>query len=237
MGIFWSLGSLTPTGLMPKASSTLLRDESTTGPNFFSGAVAVVFVDNSETVVSRDSWEHMCSFLEDPIDSPPPIYTATFASSVVKLTLEFAALTEAGEVIPWGDELPEQPSAPPDDDEEVEQAEFQAHILNQPVTGWPARLLRQLDYKPHKLPLPPIKDLSTDGAYTTAITYNGDFFVMVLRIQHAAAGGRHVIAVTTGGSLWSAGDGLYGQLGIGLRQFGLCTPDGVVDMEANAIEE
>ncbi|OJJ95126.1 hypothetical protein ASPACDRAFT_64726 [Aspergillus aculeatus ATCC 16872] len=58
-----------------------------------------------------------------------------------------------------------------------------------------------------------------------------------LRIQHAAAGGRHVVAVATDGSLWSAGDGLSGQLGIGVRQFGLCTPDGVVDMEANETEE
>ncbi|PYI27823.1 hypothetical protein BP00DRAFT_497770 [Aspergillus indologenus CBS 114.80] len=241
-------------------------------PNLVSGAVAVVFADDSKTVVSWDSWQHVCSFLEDPVGSPPLSYTATFASPVVTLTPEFAALTEAGELFQWGDELPDQPFSPPDDDEESEQAEFQAHILNQPVTRWPARPPRRLDYKPRRLPLPPIKELSTGGAYTTAVTHDGDLFVMGaksghwpdivdanprkglefrpatippdkaantqgLRIQHAAAGGRHVIAFATDGSLWSAGDGLYGQLGIGVRQFGLCTPDGVVDMEANETEE
>ncbi|KAF4159605.1 hypothetical protein CNMCM6069_001248 [Aspergillus lentulus] len=44
-----------------------------------------------------------------------------------------------------------------------------------------------------------------------------------LQIVVAAAGRAHVVALAADGSLWSAGDGLNGQLGIGTRQFGLCT--------------
>lgn len=232
----------------------------------------MVFADDRKTVLSWGSWQHMCSFLENPIGSPPPTHAATFASPVIQLTSEFAALTEAGEVFQWGDELLEQPPAVPDDEEGFGQAEFAARILNGPVTSWPAGPSRRLNYKPHKLPLLPIKEPSTGRAYATAITHTGDLYVMgskrghwpdiedpnpgkalefqpatippdklakthSLRMKHAAAGGRHVVAVATDGSLWSAGDGLSGQLGIGVRQFGLCTADDVVDMEANETEE
>jgi hypothetical protein len=54
-----------------------------------------------------------------------------------------------------------------------------------------------------------------------------------LQIVDAAAGRAHVIALGVDGSLWSAGDGLNGQLGIGTRQFGLCTGDGNTDIAAN----
>lgn len=58
-----------------------------------------------------------------------------------------------------------------------------------------------------------------------------------LDIVDAAAGRTHVVALASDGSLWSAGDGLLGQLGIGIRQFGLCTPGRVIDMLANETEE
>jgi alpha-tubulin suppressor-like RCC1 family protein len=54
-----------------------------------------------------------------------------------------------------------------------------------------------------------------------------------LQIVDAAAGQTHVVALAADGSLWSAGDGLNGQLGIGTRQFGLCTGDGNTDIAAN----
>ncbi|GFG05806.1 putative ankyrin repeat protein PAE1861 [Aspergillus udagawae] len=54
-----------------------------------------------------------------------------------------------------------------------------------------------------------------------------------LQIVDSAAGRAHVIALGVDGSLWSAGDGLNGQLGIGTRQFGLCTGDGNTDIAAN----
>jgi alpha-tubulin suppressor-like RCC1 family protein len=54
-----------------------------------------------------------------------------------------------------------------------------------------------------------------------------------LDILDAAAGRAHVVALAANGSLWSAGDGLNGQLGIGTRQFGLCTEDGNTDITAN----
>ncbi|KAF7128792.1 hypothetical protein CNMCM5793_003701 [Aspergillus hiratsukae] len=54
-----------------------------------------------------------------------------------------------------------------------------------------------------------------------------------LQIVDAAAGRAHVVALAADGSLWSAGYGLKGQLGIGTRQFGLCTGDGNTDIAAN----
>ncbi|KAF4178609.1 hypothetical protein CNMCM8694_004133 [Aspergillus lentulus] len=44
-----------------------------------------------------------------------------------------------------------------------------------------------------------------------------------LQIVIAAAGRAHVVDLAADGSLWSAGDGLNEQLGIGIRKFGLCT--------------
>ncbi|KAF4168454.1 hypothetical protein CNMCM6936_002164 [Aspergillus lentulus] len=44
-----------------------------------------------------------------------------------------------------------------------------------------------------------------------------------LQIVIAAAGRAHVVALAADGLLWSADDGLNEQLGIGIRQFGLCT--------------
>ncbi|KAJ5114704.1 RCC1/BLIP-II protein [Penicillium alfredii] len=58
-----------------------------------------------------------------------------------------------------------------------------------------------------------------------------------LQIKNAAAGQKHVVALAVDGSLWSVGDGIYGQLGIGLKQFGLCTEDGVIDMLENETDE
>jgi alpha-tubulin suppressor-like RCC1 family protein len=58
-----------------------------------------------------------------------------------------------------------------------------------------------------------------------------------LQIVDAAAGRAHVVGLATDGSLWSAGDGLNGQLGIGTRQFGLCTGDGDTDIVANGTGE
>ncbi|RHZ56271.1 uncharacterized protein CDV56_105359 [Aspergillus thermomutatus] len=54
-----------------------------------------------------------------------------------------------------------------------------------------------------------------------------------LPIVDAAAGRAHVVALAADGSLWSAGDGLNGQLGIGTRQFGLCTGNRTTDIAAN----
>ncbi|KAI9739237.1 MAG: hypothetical protein M1834_007450 [Cirrosporium novae-zelandiae] len=58
-----------------------------------------------------------------------------------------------------------------------------------------------------------------------------------LKIVDAATGWRHVVALAEDGSLWSVGDGLMGELGIGIRQFGLCTKDGVIDMLENETDE
>lgn len=58
-----------------------------------------------------------------------------------------------------------------------------------------------------------------------------------LKFKDAAAGWKHVVALAEDGSLWSTGEGVLGQLGLGLRQFGLCTEIGVIDMEANETEE
>ncbi|PWY76102.1 RCC1/BLIP-II protein [Aspergillus sclerotioniger CBS 115572] len=58
-----------------------------------------------------------------------------------------------------------------------------------------------------------------------------------LKIKSAAAGRNHIIVLAVNGSLWSVGEGLQGQLGIGLRQFGLCTEGNVIDMLANETDE
>ncbi|RAH42626.1 uncharacterized protein BO95DRAFT_466734 [Aspergillus brunneoviolaceus CBS 621.78] len=219
----------------------------------------MVFANDRKTVLSWDSWQHMCSNLENPIGNPPPIHAATFASPVIQLTSEFAALTEAGEVFQWGDELLEQPPAVPDDDEGFGQAEFAAHpetarlqaAQTAPSAHQRAIYGSRLCYCDHThwrplcdgfetRALPDIKDANPRKALEfQPATIPPDKLAKThsLRMKHAAAGGRHVVAVATDGSLWSAGDGLSGQLGIGVRQFGLCTADGVVDMGANETEE
>ncbi|PYI09258.1 RCC1/BLIP-II [Aspergillus sclerotiicarbonarius CBS 121057] len=58
-----------------------------------------------------------------------------------------------------------------------------------------------------------------------------------LQIKSAAAGRKHVIVLATDGSLWSAGEAVNGQLGIGLRQFGLCTEGNVIDVLENEKDE
>ncbi|OJJ35883.1 hypothetical protein ASPWEDRAFT_531814 [Aspergillus wentii DTO 134E9] len=214
----------------------------------------------------------MCSFLETSPPSYHPLHTATFCSPIVKLTKEFAILTESGEVYIWGNSLPEQPPTPSDDDEEFDNALFEAAWLGTPIEidRWPSRLPVALDYEPRKLPLPPIRRLSTGACNSICITGSGQLFIWGykhdkwpeirdtsdkygtelreatipagsgdarLRVKDAAAGREHVVVLTEDGSLWSAGDGLYGQLGIGLRQFGLCSEGGVIDMLENYTEE
>ncbi|RAL03256.1 RCC1/BLIP-II [Aspergillus ibericus CBS 121593] len=58
-----------------------------------------------------------------------------------------------------------------------------------------------------------------------------------LKIKRAAAGRNHIVVLAVDGSLWSVGEAVHGQLGIGLRQFGLCTEGHVIDMLANETEE
>ena len=150
-------------------------------PRLVSGAVAIVLKCDPRTVLSFDSWEPVCSFLESP-ESPEsshhPLYTESFSSPIVKLTNKFAVLTEGGEVFMWGDKLPQQPPDPPDyDEDEFDSAMFDFVLGGIPITKWPSWEPELLDYEAKRQPLPPIKLLSTGGANNVAVSHSGQLFV------------------------------------------------------------
>ena len=78
---------------------------------------------------------------------------------------------------------------------------------------------------------PEIQDLNSyDGAVFKQASVPSGSGGNRLKFKDAAAGWKHVVALAEDGSLSSTGEGVLGQLGLGLRQFGLCTKDGVIDM-------
>ncbi|RAL08760.1 uncharacterized protein BO97DRAFT_428073 [Aspergillus homomorphus CBS 101889] len=104
-----------------------------------------------------------------PSHPPPP--------PIVKLTDDFAIFKEEGEVFQWGDKLPQQPPTPSDDDGEFDKEWFRWVAFNEPVKRWPTRLPESLDYEPRKRPPPPIKELSTGGRRSVAVSKSGQLFI------------------------------------------------------------
>ncbi|RHZ56940.1 hypothetical protein CDV55_103152 [Aspergillus turcosus] len=214
-------------------------------PALISGAVALVLESDPRTVVSFDSWRPMIASLTDNETKQNPTHSMTVAAPIVKLTSKFAALDDAGTVHVWGEKSAVQPPDPPDEDEAFQEAWNHYVLFDDPIPRWPSRLPEALDYTPRSLPLLPIKKLATGGCYNVGVSRAGELasefkevVIMTdtgnrLQIVDAAAGRAHVVALAADGSLWSVGDGLNGQLGIGTREFGLCTGQGNTDIAAN----
>ncbi|PYH98014.1 hypothetical protein BO71DRAFT_406494 [Aspergillus ellipticus CBS 707.79] len=214
-------------------------------PNLISGAVAIVLKQDLRTVLSFDTWNPMRAFLESSEPSFPPIHSANFTSPVFKLTSGFAILTAKGEVFTWAlsdkpletwpswepvalDYEPKRQPLPP------VKTLSTGGIYNVAVSH--SGQLFVWGYKRNKSPEIEAANDRDSVEFKEAIIPAGNGGTP-LKIKSAAAGRDHVIALAADGSAWSVGNGLDGQLGIGNRQFGLCTEGFIVLDEYVSREE
>lgn len=238
-------------------------------PALVSGAIALVAKSRPQEVLSFPAWNSMLGWLQGESE---PIHVASLSSPVIQVTSKFAALTESGTVYTWGDKTPDQPTPPPEDNEEFEHVEFMYDLFGGTAPKYPPRQPERLDYNPTQAPLPePVSKLAT-GGYNAFVSKSQRLYVWTssrvttkpevqdanelkapskdwktanitdadgnpLHIVDVSTGRRHVVALAADNSLWSVGDGMMGELGIGTKQFGLCTPDHVEDFRDNEIDE